>query len=210
MHDTVDTPRGSFPVLPDTDQVVPIHYVTHLGVLQTNEHWTSDDLEQVIGRPDEFVSRTVRLFVVLPSLYVEEIDIPELVQMLDAYAAEHDLSIKLTTYPYGKPNKHWINTRDDDAQRRISIDILNKEIIDSLRSHGHAGIAILRDMHLGRHTDNLPISDMDIHGLAEGVNLHFPRNTEYDYNTLVVHYLVNGDERRRTNFHIGMIHFRAS
>jgi hypothetical protein len=209
-HDVVEIKGNRYPVLPDTDEIVPIHLVTDPYVLMPDTHWSVDALEQVIGAPGSYASRTVRVFVVLSNCTTDDLRIDELTTMLDEYADEHDLNVKLTYYPGTKSQKEYFNARNDDPnQQRISIDILTTEIIDFLRGHGHAGIQIMHEMHLACETDDLPTYDLDFHWLARRLNLRMVRNTEYDYNTLVIHFFV-GSEQRQSECPISMLHYRAA
>lgn len=203
LHTHVDTKHGSFEVLPDTDQVVPIHYVADERVLRPEGHWTSSALENVLGQPTSYASRTTRLFVVLPELSVDALNIPELVTMLTQYAHAHDLNIKLTYYTYTGPqsSKEYINARNDDpSQKRVSIDIAGAEIISHLSRHRNAAILMLADMHLSPswdyHANHADGVEFDTKALFDGCNLHWPRNTEYDYNTVVVHTVTDGQCQR--------------
>ncbi len=192
FHTHVDTPRGRFAIVPETDLVIPLHVVANDHVLRPEGHWTPSALENVLGQPCAYTSRTVRLFVVLPELTVADLSVPELVAMLKEYAQAHDLNIKLTYYTGPKSSKEYINARTDyiRPQRRVSIDIATREIVDYLTQHGDAGRMLLTDMHLSPGWDySMPhgSTSFDMHALFTNCNLHFERNAEYDYNTVVVH-----------------------
>jgi hypothetical protein len=212
-HNYVETPSGTYPLLPDTDQVVPIHWVNDVSVLMPGGHWTPDALEAVIGKPGKYASRIVRLFAVLPGLSVGDLNISEMANMLNAWAVLHGLSVKVTYYPRqgGSSEKVFINTKNDE-QQWVSIDILADEVLVSMAKHGDPGTLTMNDMHL--YPGNLDSRDgyskeIDIHTMAPGCGLRFPRNTKYDYNTLVVHDIVDG-EPTRTEYPINLPGYRAS
>ncbi|HET8671647.1 MAG TPA: hypothetical protein VFM05_13800, partial [Candidatus Saccharimonadales bacterium] len=85
-HDMVETRTGNFPVLQDDERSIPFHWVDDMKALIAGGHWTPEALEAVIGEPRDYASRIVRLFVVLPKLTVDDVNIPDMARMLDAYA----------------------------------------------------------------------------------------------------------------------------
>jgi hypothetical protein len=202
---TTSTSVRQYPQAPADGRIIPIHYVDDVRVLRPKNYWSKKALEAVIGRPDEYASQNVRLFVVLPRQDFNSLNIGELIEGLTTYASDpkRNLNIELTYYPGATAVQLRINPRPEDPeQQRVFIDIFGREIINHLTDRGDVGQMVLTDMCLvpgwsyAERSRNYGMPHVDIDAMAPDARLSVEPNPERDYNMLVVHRIVEGNHDR--------------
>jgi hypothetical protein len=192
----------------DYGTIVPIHLVADPTVLLKNGNWDLDRLEDVIGKPREYPTHTVRLFLVAPEMSTGALKIDELEAMLTPYASTHDLSVKITYYPNPELNsgKVYINYDQDGSagRQRVSIDIVGEEAITGFEDFGMPITrTILKDMHLHHYVERTIEDPFDFEAhVGEWLITTSPEaDTEYDFNFLRVH-RTRDDESFFTDFKV--------
>jgi hypothetical protein len=199
---------GAHRTINATTPEVPIHVVTDTSILRPGDAWSIEALEDVIGTPETYSSLTTRLFILEANLGVSALDIGHLEQLLTQYAKEHNLSIRVTYYPEGRPRhlnngmpfKLLINHDLTGKRKRLTIDIWAKELLDVYNNNWERFRYLFNAMHIMLVQDQRMCGQQDYDTFVEccedGALVPQPEanteGTEYDFTVLRVHFVVDG------------------
>lgn len=142
---------------------IPLHFVRGIGILKPDGLWSANALESVVGKPENYAYRVTRLFLVVPEVTTQRLNVETLNVMLAEYTFDKDLRIEVW-YHIGKLDSNLVSAHGDvDAEHVLVITVMNKDTLRAtVAKNLHPFQEILSAARLHYVTTTGPIPDRSL------------------------------------------------